>query len=186
MQEYQQPAEHLTFEKVWVMFQETDRKFQETDRKMQDTDKQIKELGKQIGGLGNKFGTFNEALVMPSINKILLDHFKCNEILENYTYKNNGEMLEIDMLGISESAAYIIEIKSHFREEVFQQIKSEAIRFKKFSSYSKDRKIYCILAATHYKADEQKRVLNEGIYFISISDEIVKLKITKNFKPMEW
>ncbi|MBM2815560.1 MAG: hypothetical protein HW421_2322 [Ignavibacteria bacterium] len=52
MQEYQQPSEPLTFEKVWAMFQET-------RQSMNQTDKQIKELGKQIGGLANKFGSFN-------------------------------------------------------------------------------------------------------------------------------
>jgi hypothetical protein len=33
----------LTFEKVWAMFQETDRKMQETDRKMQETDQKMRE-----------------------------------------------------------------------------------------------------------------------------------------------
>ncbi|MDR0668763.1 MAG: hypothetical protein LBF95_01660 [Treponema sp.] len=31
-----EPAEHLTFEKVWVMFQETARRFQETDKKFEE------------------------------------------------------------------------------------------------------------------------------------------------------
>ena len=40
-------SEPLTFEKVWSMFQETDRKFQETDRKFQETDKKIKESDRE-------------------------------------------------------------------------------------------------------------------------------------------
>jgi transducin (beta)-like 1/penicillin-binding protein 2A len=34
-------GEGLTFEKVWAMYQETDRKFQETDRKFQETDRKF-------------------------------------------------------------------------------------------------------------------------------------------------
>ena len=39
-----EPEMGLTFEKVWAMFQETDRKFKETDRK-------ISKLGSRIGDL---------------------------------------------------------------------------------------------------------------------------------------
>ena len=123
---------------------------------------------------------------MPSLNKILLENFNCKEVLENYKYKNNGDILEIDMLGIAEKASYIIEIKSHLRDEAIEQIKSEAVQFKKFSKYSEDRKVYCMLAATHYKEEERKQILNEGVYFISISEDIAKLKVPKNFKPKEW
>ena len=87
----------LTFEKVWAMFQETDKKFQETDKKFQETDRlykelaeerketarlfkelaeerketerQIKELNVQMGGLNNSFGEMAEHLVAPGIAK---------------------------------------------------------------------------------------------------------------------
>jgi flagellar biosynthesis GTPase FlhF len=36
-------GEGLTFEKVWAMYQETDRKFQETDKKFQETDRKFQE-----------------------------------------------------------------------------------------------------------------------------------------------
>jgi hypothetical protein len=76
MENIQIQTEQLTFEKVWFMFQET-------DRRMKETDKQLKELGKQIGGLGNKFGTFNEGLFMPSLNKMLNKKFNCRKTTEN-------------------------------------------------------------------------------------------------------
>jgi hypothetical protein len=34
----------LDFEKVWIMFQETDKKFQETDRMVKETDRIVKEM----------------------------------------------------------------------------------------------------------------------------------------------
>ena len=40
--------EGLTFEKVWAMFQETDRKFQETDRQMKETDRKFQETREQM------------------------------------------------------------------------------------------------------------------------------------------
>jgi hypothetical protein len=89
-------AKGLTFEKVWAMFQETDKKMQamsqetaaqmkETDKKIQamsqETDKkiqetaaeikktgaQIKDLGRQMGGLHHSFGDLAENLVAPNL-----------------------------------------------------------------------------------------------------------------------
>jgi len=41
------PDGPLTFEKVWLMFQETDKRFKETDRKFQETDQLLKEKFKE-------------------------------------------------------------------------------------------------------------------------------------------
>jgi hypothetical protein len=43
-----EPQMGLTFEKVWAMFQETDRKMQETDRKMQETDRRMRETDRKM------------------------------------------------------------------------------------------------------------------------------------------
>ncbi|MDR1306096.1 MAG: hypothetical protein LBK74_00795 [Treponema sp.] len=93
-----QPARGLTFEDVWAMFQETDRKFQATDQKFQETDRKFqatdrkfqttdqkfqeklekterlierltKKTDKQLGELGNRFGEMAEHLVTPNITK---------------------------------------------------------------------------------------------------------------------
>ncbi|MBF0625753.1 MAG: DUF3782 domain-containing protein [Magnetococcales bacterium] len=77
----------VTFEDVWRMFQETDRKIQETaaqmretdrkiqevsdqmretDRKIQETNRQVKAVSKQIGALGSRWGEFVESLVAPA------------------------------------------------------------------------------------------------------------------------
>ncbi|MDR1618105.1 MAG: hypothetical protein LBS06_03535 [Treponema sp.] len=45
----------LTFEKVWKMFQETDRKFQETDRKFQETDRKFQETDRKFQETDRKF-----------------------------------------------------------------------------------------------------------------------------------
>ena len=68
---YGQP---LNFEKVWLMFKETDKKFKETDSRFKETDKEfqetkeelretgryIKELSKNLGGIGNSNGYYAE------------------------------------------------------------------------------------------------------------------------------
>jgi hypothetical protein len=88
----------LTFEKVWVMMQETDRQMKEnaerqkeTDRQMKENaekqekrqketerqmkesserlDRQIQETNKQLGKLGGRFGEMIESMVVPNLIK---------------------------------------------------------------------------------------------------------------------
>jgi ActR/RegA family two-component response regulator len=44
----------LTFEKVWAMFQETDRRMKETARALEEGDRRLQ---KEMGFLSRKFGT---------------------------------------------------------------------------------------------------------------------------------
>ena len=90
-----EPEMGLTFEKVWAMFQETDRRMQETDRRMQETDRkiqetalqmketdrkmqetdrkmqetalQMKETDRKISKLGSRIGDLVEELIVPNI-----------------------------------------------------------------------------------------------------------------------
>ena len=87
-------AEALTFEKVWEMFQETDRQMKEvreqmkeTDRQMKETDRRMKETDKMVGDLGNRFGELAEHLVAPNIKE------KFNEL--GFTFERIYQNLEI-------------------------------------------------------------------------------------------
>ena len=116
---------------------ETDRKFQETehllrersletDRKFQETNLQLKELGKQIGGLGSKFGSFTEGLALPSMEAILQQRFGMTVVLPRVRAKQQGEHLEIDVLAYANgevNRAFLVEVKSHPREEAITQLK---------------------------------------------------------------
>ncbi|MDR2793882.1 MAG: hypothetical protein LBB61_09505 [Treponema sp.] len=50
-----QPVRGLTFEDVWALFQETDRRSKETDERFKETDRQIKETGEQLKEIGERF-----------------------------------------------------------------------------------------------------------------------------------
>jgi len=70
--EYQKP---LTFEKVWEMFQETDRIIKEHWAALKETDRQMKETDKKIdkiyGLYSNQWGDLVESLVSGCLVKIL-------------------------------------------------------------------------------------------------------------------
>ncbi|MFM8309531.1 MAG: DUF3782 domain-containing protein, partial [Microcystis aeruginosa] len=131
---------------------ETDRQQKETERRQQETDRQLKELGRQIGGLGAKFGSFTEGLALPSMETILRQRFGMEVISPSVRVSKDGKHLEIDVLAYTNgelNTAYIVEVKSHAREESITQLKSILQRFRSFFPEHKDKTPYCILAPSH-------------------------------------
>jgi len=102
-----------TADDVWQILAELSTAQKETDR-------QLKELGKQIGGLGSKFGSFTEGLALPSMEKILRQRFGMEIISPSVRASKEGRHMEIDVLAYANgnlNTAYIVEVKSHAREE---------------------------------------------------------------------
>jgi chromosome segregation ATPase len=134
--------EGLTFEKVWAMFQETDRRMKETDQRMKETDqrmketdrrmketdqqiketgrlveetsRQMKETGRRLGDITNRFGEVVEYMVMPNLVA------KFGELGFTFTKANRTEITdeehdvvtEIDALLENGDMVMAVEIKS--------------------------------------------------------------------------
>ena len=170
-------------------FQETDRKFQETDRNLQETDRQIKELGKQIGGLGKKFGSFTEGLALPSMETILRDRFGMEIVSPSVRVSKQGQHLEIDVLAYANgeiNTAYIVEVKSHARDEAIEQLKNLLERFDDFFPEHQHKKRYGILAAVDLSPGIKEKSLKEGLYVARIHDEVFELDTPSDFRPKNW
>ena len=168
---------------------ETDRQLKETDRQQQKTDKQLKELGKQIGGLGAKFGSFTKGLALPSMETILRQRFGMEVISPSVRVSKDGQHLEIDVLAYTNgelNTAYIVEVKSHAKEESITQLKSILQRFRRFFSEHKDKKLYGILAAVDLSPGLREKILQEGLYVARIHDQVFELDIPDNFQPRPY
>lgn len=183
-----------------VSQKETDRQMQNAERQMKETDarlsaeiqetaKIIKELGKQIGGLGEKFGSFTEGLALPSMEKILHDNFNMEAICPSVRVSKRGEHLEIDVLAYANSdinEAYVVEVKSHLREEAIEQLKAILQRFRYFFPEHQDKTAYGILAAVDISPAMRDKTLKAGFYVANIRDEVFKLDVPANFKPRPY
>ncbi|MDP2902523.1 MAG: DUF3782 domain-containing protein [Methylovulum sp.] len=153
------------------------------DRK--ETDKQLKELGKQIGGLGKKFGSFTEGLALPSMTKILRERFKMEVISPSVRVSKNGIDAEIDVLAYANSAineVYVVEVKSHLREEAITQLNGLMANFKTLFPEHKDKKLYGIIAAVDMSEALKQRVLAAGFYMARIQDGTFSLDVPDAFQ----
>jgi len=176
----------LLLKEVSQQQKENAQQIKETDRQQQKTDKQLKELGKQIGGLGAKFGSFTEGLALPSMETILRQRFGMEVISPSVRVSKDGQHLEIDVLAYTNgelNTAYIVEVKSHARQEDITQLKSILQRFRRFFSEHKDKKLYGILAAVDLSPELREKILQEGLYVARIHDQVFELDIPDNFQP---
>ncbi len=156
----------------------------ETDRQLKQTDRQLKELGKQIGGLGRKFGSFTEGLALPSMQRILQEQFKMEIISPSVRVHKAGKDIEIDVLAYANSSVnevYVVEVKSHLREEGISQLQEIITYFRQFFLEHKDKKLYGIIAAVDMTTEIKQRVLSLGFYAAKIKEDLFSLDIPENF-----
>ncbi len=169
-----------------LLLKEVSQQQKENAQQQKKTDKQLKELGKQIGGLGAKFGSFTEGLALPSMETILRQRFGMEVISPSVRVSKEGQHLEIDVLAYTNgelNIAYIVEVKSHVRQEDITQLKSILQRFRRFFPEHKDKKLYGILAAVDLSPELREKILQEGLYVARIHDQVFELDIPDNFQP---
>jgi hypothetical protein len=172
-----------------LLLKEVSQQQKENAQQQKKTDKQLKELGKQIGGLGAKFGSFTEGLALPSMETILRQRFGMEVISPSVRVSKEGQHLEIDVLAYTNgelNIAYIVEVKSHVRQEDITQLKSILQRFRRFFPEHKDKKLYGILAAVDLSPELREKILQEGLYVARIHDQVFELDIPDNFQPQTY
>lgn len=160
-----------------------------TDEQLRETDKQLKELGKQIGGLGRKFGSFTEGLALPSMEQILREQFNMEIISPSVRAEKGGQNYEIDVLAYANSSVnevYVVEVKSHLREEGIFQLQKIMANFRQLFPEHKDKKVFGILAAIDMSSALKERVLSLGFYAAKVKEDIFSLDVPEGFEAKAY
>jgi hypothetical protein len=205
-----EPEMGLTFEKVWAMFQETDRQIRElseenkeTDRQMRETDRKIREMNeetnrkiretnKHIGDLGHRFGELAEHLVAPNIAEkfnalgFQFSHIS-TELREIFRDKSNQATAEIDILLENKESIVGVEVKSKPSDD---DVKDHVLRLEKLRHYKDEigdkRKIHGALAGAIMTDTVRNAALKAGLYVITQTGDTVKIDVPKGFVPKVW
>jgi hypothetical protein len=200
-------GEGLTFEKVWAMFQESDRKYQEamkasreeTERKFREvaeerrkTDRQIKKVSKQMGDLHNSFGELAEHLVAPGIAA------RFNELGFHFDSVSPGGLKILDEQGktkaeidlLLENGEYLVavEVKTKPRvQDVEHHIRRlEIVHENREKKQEKRKKILGAIAGAVFGPAEKKAFIEAGFYVLEQSGDTMKMDIPGDFVPQEW
>jgi hypothetical protein len=210
-----EPQRGLSFEDVWTMFQETDRKFQETDRrfqetdqkfqetdrKFQETDREIKEMSRKtketlqeasriVGNLGNKLGIIVEHLVLANISeKFNALGYDFSKIGPNIRIedKENNIITEVDAMLENGEYALAIEVKTQLN---VNHVEEHIERMEKLRRYADDhhdtRKFLGAVAGAIVAENVKNYALKKGFYVIRQSGDTVTIENSAEFKPREW
>ena len=191
-------GEGLTFEKVWAMFQETDKKFQETreqmketDRQMKETDRKLGELGIRFGDLGNRFGELAEHLVAPGIVERFNELGYRFDAVASGGYKifdtKGNEKTEIDILLENNDCIMAVEVKAKPKiQDIPHHIKRLKILKEYRSKHHDTRKIYGAIAGAIFGNEEKQAAFEAGFYVLVQSGDTMKIEFPCEFTPSEW
>jgi hypothetical protein len=191
-------GEGLTFEKVWAMFQETDRKMQETAelqketaQQMKETDRKLSELGVKFGYLNNRFGELAEHLVAHCIHERFNElgyHFDAVAPGGYVIRDGRGKIIaEVDMLLENSDCIMAVEVKAKTRlKDIEHHVKRLEILRGYRNKHGDTRKILGAIASAILGTAEKQATFDAGFYMIEQSGETMKIDVPDGFVPQEW
>jgi len=159
----------------------------QTEAAQERTEETLRQVTKQLGGLGNKFGSFTEGLAFESMEKILRTRFRADNFARRAKPAKGGFAQEYDLIGVRNGRhgeVFCVEIKSELNADGLKKsLKKFQEFFDCFPQY-RGMKLYGIISAVDVRGALADRVMHEGIYLATASDENFKLvKPPGSFKP---
>jgi hypothetical protein len=203
-----EPEMGLTFEKVWALFQESDRRMQESDRRMQESDRRMqesdrriqemdrrlretmRETDRKISKLGSRIGDLVEELIAPNIlekfNKL---GYVFGKVAPKVRYSDfRGQyMAEVDLLLENGDTVLAVEVKTNLTNaDVREHIK----RMEKLRRYADEhgdlRKLVGAVAGAVASAEVKAFAIKQGFFVLEQSGDTVRISVPESFKPREW
>jgi hypothetical protein len=195
----------LSFEKVWTMFAETDRKFAEsraeadrkfaesraeTDRKFAETDRLIKKLSRNIGGVNNTLGKWSEEMVAANIcEKMNRYNYEFTQCARNKQYFEGGKKVaEVDCFLENGDFVMVVEVKTTLTES---NVKRHIERIEKvrrcMDIRSDNRTILGAVAAAIVSTDVCEYAQENGLYVLVQSGRSIAVADTpETFNARKW
>ncbi len=158
-----------------------------TEASQRRTEETLRRVTRQLGGLGNKFGSFTEGLAFESVEKILRTRFHADNFARRMKPARGAFSQEYDLIGVRNgrhNEIFCVEIKSELNEEELEKSLKKFRAFFDVLPQYRGMKLYGIIAAVDVRGAMADRVLHEGLYLATASDENFKLvKPPRDFKP---
>ncbi len=151
-----------------------------------EADRILTSFNRQLGRIGNRFGDYTESLFRPSLKRVMREQFKMTVITSPQRIERHGEELEIDLLahaGDVLDEVYLVEIKSRLREHSIDQLHDQLRQFPRFFPEHRGKKLFGVLAALDIPPDMRARVLKQGFYLATITDDVLEIITPDDFVP---
>jgi hypothetical protein len=155
------------------MFQETDRKFQETDRR--------------IGDITGKWGRFVEGMVVPGMIAMFETRgIRIGRLFQRVKVRKDCAETEIDILGISDEYAVLVEVKSTLSPDDVKECIEKLKEFRRFFPEYADRKVVGAVAGIVIESGADRFAYRQGLFVIVQKGENVTILNDSKFIPKEF
>ena len=175
---YGSGQEALTFEKVWLMFQETDKKFKETDKRI-----------KQLGNLfTTQWGKLMEALITPSCLKLFKERgLDISRTYTNVKVETNELEGEFDIVLADGNEVVIVEVKTTMTSGYVNDFLEKMARIREYLPEHKEKTIFGAVAAIKYENASDKYAYKNGLFvLINKGEDIIKIANKQGFVPRSF
>ncbi len=203
----------LTFEKVWLMFQESKERFEETRRTMheqneetrkimheqneetrkfmqvqnQEASRMIKELSTNISGISDSNGAMAEDFFFTALeNKMQVGKLKFDYLDRNLKRKRKNTEAQYDMIMYNAYKVLIIEVKYNFTEKQLREFYEKRLKkFRVLFPQYADYKLYGCIAGLVID-DKVKQIAEDyGFMVLTQNNQAIKILNDKHFVPSE-
>jgi hypothetical protein len=195
-------GEGLTFEKVWLMFQATDRIIKENAERQKETDRQLKEYyaemrrdrkrqDKDMGDLSRRFGELAVHLVAPDIEDKFNDmegyHLSVTGLGRTFLGVDGKKDADADIFLENDRFNVVVEVKAKVVEK---DIRDHLERLETIRAYNErygdPRKVRGAIAGAIFPENLRRETLKAGLYVIVQTGDTVKIDVPPDWTPKEW
>ena len=201
-----QPQDPPTFEKVWLMFQETDKKFiesdkkwqeterlmkeqsRETDKKWQETDKRFKETDKKIKKAFDLFtsqwGRLVESLVEGDLPRVMQERGIMVKRTVERAKSDEEKGYEFDIIAVNGDVCVVVEVKTTLRPDDITEFLRKLRHFRKWMpEYAGKDRVLGAVAYIRVHCNSDKMAEKNGLFTIRATGKSAKIINPEGFEP---
>jgi len=184
-------SETLDFNKVWLMFQETDKKFKETDKMFQEMIAEQKRIEKKSRDLEHlfrfKWGELVESLVEGKLVKLLNNRgIPVNQTTRRYEVKFNNKDYEFDIIAINGTDAVIVEVKTSLSVKYVKVFIEKMKIIKEILPIYRPFNVIGSIAFLNHHQQAEKYAQSKGLLTIRATGESAYITNPEEFVAKCW
>ena len=194
-----QPHGPPTFEKVWLMFQETDKKFMESDKKWKETERFLKEksletekkfretdkkIKKAFDMFTSQWGRLVESLVEGDLPRVMQERGIMVKRTVERAKSDDDKGYEFDIIAVNGDVCVVVEVKTTLRPDDITEFLRKLRHFRKWMpEYAGKERVFGAVAYIRVHSNSDKMAEKNGLFTIRATGKSAKIVNPKGFEP---
>ncbi|MEO0196652.1 MAG: hypothetical protein ABIL78_01930 [candidate division WOR-3 bacterium] len=165
-----------------------EKEHREAMERLTKLEETTRNLSKSITDLNGIWSDYTEKIILDGFENAAKEYgLEIIQLIERQLIRRGGDNYEIDGLAIGKDFVIVIETKTKFRKEDFEQLENNLNRFFEFYPFYRGYKLYGAIAGIRITENIRNLAEKKGFFVIEHKDgKDVKILNSKNFKPKDF